>query len=126
MKDYISFNVSWESEFGNFVSEKVKVQNLNINQLKLQVHDSYRKDEKKTTDFEPTDNSDVANKGYLNGKLLKINSHLPLLEKDYNEFILQHNKQSEEEILIQRAVKTAIRILYDKAFLIIFKMLIRF
>ena len=36
------------------------------------------------------------------------------LEKDFNEFKLQYNKQSVEEILIQRAVKTTIQILYDK------------
>ena len=36
------------------------------------------------------------------------------LEKDYNEFILQYNKQSVEDILVQRAVKTTIQILFDK------------
>ena len=36
------------------------------------------------------------------------------LEKDFNEFKLQYNKQKVEDILIQRAVKTAIQILYDK------------
>ena len=46
--------------------------------------------------------------------MLKINGHLSLLEKDYNEFKLQYNKQSVEDILIQRAVKTTIQILYDK------------
>ena len=45
---------------------------------------------------------------------MKIDSHLSKLEKDYNEFKLQYNKQSVEEILIQRAVKTTIQILYDK------------
>ena len=46
--------------------------------------------------------------------MLKIDGHLSKLEKDYNEFNLQYNKQNEEEILIQRAVKTTIQILYDK------------
>ena len=46
--------------------------------------------------------------------MLKINGHLSKLEKDSNEFKLQYNKQSVEEILIQRAVKTTIQILYDK------------
>ena len=36
------------------------------------------------------------------------------MEKDYNEFKSHYNKQSVEEILIQRAVKTTIQILYDK------------
>ena len=73
-----------------------------------------KKDEKITTNFEAVDNEDVINKGYLDSKLLKINSHLSKLEKDYNEFKLEYNKQSLETILIQRAVKTTIQILYDK------------
>ena len=36
------------------------------------------------------------------------------MEKDYNEFKKLYNKQSVEEILIQRAVRTTIQILYDK------------
>ena len=46
--------------------------------------------------------------------MLKINSHLSKLEKDYNEYKLQYNKQSVEDMLIQRAVKTTKQILYDK------------
>ena len=46
--------------------------------------------------------------------MLKINGHLSKIEKYYNEFKLQNNKQSVEEVLIQRAVKTTIQILYDK------------
>ena len=45
---------------------------------------------------------------------MKIDGHVSKLEKDYNEFKLQYNKQNVEEILIQRAVKTTIQILYDK------------
>ena len=56
------------------------------------------------------------NKRYIDEKLLKINGHLSLLEKDYNEFKLQYNKQSVEEILIQRAVKTTIQMLYNGLF----------
>ena len=36
------------------------------------------------------------------------------LEKDYNEFKLQYDKQAVLDVLIQRAVKTTIQILYDK------------
>ena len=43
-----------------------------------------------------------------------MNGHLSKLEKDYNECKKQYNKQSVEEILVQRAVKTTIQILYDK------------
>ena len=87
---------------------------MNINQLKLEVHDTYKKDEKLTTNFKSVDDSDVKNKAYLDSKLLKIDGHLSKLEKDYNEYILQYNKQNVEDILIQRAVKTTIQILYDR------------
>ena len=73
-----------------------------------------KKDEKITTNFEPIDNTDVVNKGFLDENLLKINGNLSKLEKDYNEFKKQYNKQNVEDILIQRAVKTTIQILYDK------------
>ena len=111
---YISYNKLWESEFDGIVSKRDKLQDANISQLKLEVHDTYKKDEKITTNFEPVDDSDVINKGYLDSKLLKIDGHLSKLEKDFNEFKLQYNKQSVEEILIQRAVKTTIQILYDR------------
>ena len=111
---YISYNKLWESEFDGIVSKRDKLQGLNINNLKLELRDTYKKHEKITTNFEPIDNTDVINKGYLDSKLLNINGHLSKLEKDFNEFKLQYNKQSVEEILIQRAVKTTIQILYDK------------
>ena len=113
---YISYNKLWESEFHGIVSKRDKLQDLNINQLKLEVHDTYKKDEKITTTFEPSNNEDVINKAYLDEKLSKINGHLSFLEKDYNEFELQYNKQSVEDILSQKAVKTRIQLLYDKGF----------
>ena len=111
---YISYNKLWESEFDGIVSKRDKLQDSNINQLKLEVYDTYKKDEKITTNFEPVDNEDVINKGHLDSKLLNINGHLSKLEKDYSEFKQQYNKQNVEDILIQRAVKTTIQILYDK------------
>ena len=111
---YISYNKLWESEFDGIVSKRDKLQDLNINNLKLEVHDTYKKDEKITTNFQPVDDSDVINKAYLDEKLKKIDGHFSYLEKDYNEFKVQYNKQSIEEILVQRAVKTTIQILYDK------------
>ena len=63
---YISYNKLWESEFDGIVSKRDKLQDLNINQLKLEVHDSYKKDEKITTDFEAVDDKDVINKAHLN------------------------------------------------------------
>ena len=73
-----------------------------------------KKDEKITTNFKAVDDEDVINKVYLDKELKKTNGHIAYIEKDYNEFRKQYNKQSVEEILIQRAVKTTIQILYDK------------
>ena len=111
---YKSYNKIWESEFDGIVSKRDKLQDLNIIQLKLEVHDTYKKDEKLKTNFEPNDNEDVINKRFLDSNLLKIDGHLSKLERDYNEFKLHYNKQSVEEILVQRAIRTTIQILYDK------------
>ena len=40
---YISYNKLWESKFDGIVSKRDKLQDLNINQLKLEVHDTYKK-----------------------------------------------------------------------------------
>ena len=40
---YISYNKLSQSEIDNIVSKKDKVQDLNINQTKPEVHDSYKK-----------------------------------------------------------------------------------
>ena len=111
---YISYKKLWESEFDDIVAKRDKLQDLNINQIKLEVYDTYKKDEKIATNFEPVDNDHVINKGYLDSKLLKIDGDISRLEKDYNEFNLQYNKQNVEDILVQRAVKTTIQIIYDK------------
>ena len=111
---YISYKKLWESEFDGIVSKRDKLEDANISQLKLEVHDTYKKDEKLTTDFEAFDDKDVINRAHLDSELLKIDGHLSKLEKDYNEFILQYNKQNIEDILIQKAVKTTIQILYDR------------
>ena len=123
---YISYNKLWESEFDGIVSKRDKLQDLNTNQLKLEVHDTYKKDETITTNFEPIDNSDVINKAYLDSKLLKTDGHFSKLEKDYNEFKLQYNKQSAEEILVQRAVKELFKYFMIKVYLIIMLMLMKF
>ena len=78
------------------------------------MHDIYKKDEKLTTNFEAVDNEDVINKGYLVPKIMKVDDHLSKLEKGYNEFKLQNNKQPVEDVLIQRAVKTTMQRLYVK------------
>ena len=111
---YISYNNLWESEIDGIVSKRDKLQDLIISQLKLEVPDTYKEDEKITTNFQPTDDSDGINKAYLDEKVKKIDGHIAYKEKDYNEFKKQYNKQSVEEILIQRAGKTTIQLLFDK------------
>ena len=98
---YISYNKLWESEFDGIVSKRDKLQDLNSIQLKLEVHDTFKKDEKMTTDFEAVDDKDVINKAYLDKKLRKIDGHTSYIEKNYNKFKLQYNKQNVEDILIQ-------------------------
>ena len=68
---YNSYNKLRETEFDSIVSKRDKLQDLKINQLKLQVHDTYKKDEKTTTDFEPVNDGDVINKAYLHEKIKK-------------------------------------------------------
>ena len=109
----IPYNKVWESKFVNIVSRGDKLQDINIIQLKLQVHDTYIKDEKLTTNFEAVNDEHVIYKRFLDDKLLKVNGLLSSSEKDYNEFQLQYNEQSVEENSIQRAVKTTMQILYD-------------
>ena len=74
------------------------MQDLIINQLKLEVQVTYKNDEKITTNFKAVDDKDVINKAYLGEKLLKINGHNSNVEKDYNVFKVHYNKQSVEEI----------------------------
>ena len=49
----IRYNILWESEFDNIISQRNKPQDLKINQLKFEVHAIYEKNEKITTKFEP-------------------------------------------------------------------------
>ena len=73
---------------------------MNINQLKIEVHDTYKKDEKLTINFESVNNEDVINKSYVDEKTENIVGHISYIENDCNEFKLQYNKQSVEEVLI--------------------------
>ena len=72
MLAYISYRKLWESAFDNFVSKKDKVQDLNFNQLKLEVYDTYSKNEKTALDSEPVIDKPVRKKASLDEKLAKI------------------------------------------------------
>ena len=73
---YICYNKLWEFEFDEIVSKKDKVQDLNNNHLKHEVHDSYKKDDKIKTIFELQKNENALNKAYLDENVLKIDGHL--------------------------------------------------
>ena len=62
---FVSYNKLLQSDFDNIVFKKYKEQDININQLKLELQDSYRKDEKITTKLEALNDEDVINKAYL-------------------------------------------------------------
>ena len=110
MLAYIIFERLWESNFDNIVSTKNKMQNFNPNQLKLEAHYIYKKDEKITTNFKPAEDTDVKNKAYLDKEITKIDGQISCIVKNYNEDKL-HNK---EDILIERAVRTTIPSLNDR------------
>ena len=40
---YISYNKLWESEFNGIVFKRDKLQDSKMNQLKLEIHDTYKK-----------------------------------------------------------------------------------
>ena len=44
---YFSYDKLCRSGFFNNVSAKIKMQDINLNQLKFKVNDTYKKDEKK-------------------------------------------------------------------------------
>ena len=44
--EYKSYNNLWANDFDNIVFEKDKLQDNDLNQLKLEVHDTYKRDEK--------------------------------------------------------------------------------
>ena len=110
---YIGYNNLWESEFHNIVSSKNRVQDIDFNELKLKVNDTNKKDERTTSNFQASNPEDVINKVFLDKKLPKIEGHILQMEKHHIEIKLLSNKQSVEEVLIQKAVKTTIQILYD-------------
>ena len=68
---YISYNKLGESEFDGNVFKRDSLQDSNMNQLKLKLDDTYKKNEKITTNSEPIDDTDIINKAYLDEKFKK-------------------------------------------------------
>ena len=55
---------------------------MNINQLKHEVHDTYEKDEKITTSFEPSNGEDVINKAFFRRKFIRNKRLLIIIRKN--------------------------------------------
>ena len=108
----IIYDKLWRSEFYNNVAAKDRVQDINLYQIKLRVNNTYKKDEKITTKFEPKKPEGVITKGYLVAEISNVEGHISYMEKHYNKF--RDLERFNEGVLIEKAVKTTIQILYDK------------
>ena len=62
---YIRLDKVWRSDFCNKVSAKDRVQDMNLNQIKLKISDSFKKDKRIATKVEPNIDEDVMNKAHL-------------------------------------------------------------
>ena len=78
---YISYDKLWRSEFYNNVSANNTLQDLNINELKLKVNESYEKDEKLTTKQEALIDADNINKESLDTKVAEAKGQITNREK---------------------------------------------
>ena len=92
------------------------MQDISLNQLKLEVHDTYEKDENISTNFEASNPKNVINTVCLEETLYNVEGLVSYIEEDYNEIKFLTSKQSIEEDFMQRAVKTTIKTVYDRGF----------
>ena len=75
----ISYDKIWRSQFHSDVSAEDRLQDMNRNQLKLKVNDTYKKDEKQTTSFEPSKDVDVVSKAYPHNKFPEVSGHISII-----------------------------------------------
>ena len=92
------------------------MQHLNLKQLELKVNDTFEEDERITKNFEPSNDEHVVNRAHQNAKKFQSRGgHISFKGKEYKgQFLHNNQKQSDEEFLIERAVKSTIEMLYDK------------
>ena len=81
---------------------------INLNQIKLTVDDTFIKVEKITTYFEPSNDEDVTNKAYLYKRISKIEGRKLFSGEDSTEYNLQNNKRQSEKVVNERTVKSTI------------------
>ena len=72
-----------------------------------------------STSFQPQNNEDVVNKAQLDTNISIVKCHISFIEKNLNDFILHgdEGRQSDDEFVIEKSVKTTTQILYDKRLL---------
>ena len=109
---YFSYDKVWRSEYNNNVSAKDRVQDNNLEQLKLKVNDSYKKDEKITINFRAIIDEDNICKKFIYTKLPVVKGHLLYPGKFYIYY--KYHEICNGEFLIEKTVKTTIQTLYDK------------
>ena len=56
------------------------MQDINLKQIKLKVKDTYKKDEKITTNFEPSNDEDIINKA-IDIEILKVEGRISYQKK---------------------------------------------
>ena len=90
---YKSFDELWRFENYENVSAEDKTQYTNLNQSKLKVNGTFKKDEKTTMSFEPHNNEDVKSKAHLQTKFFKVRGHILFIEKKLISLHLHNDKK---------------------------------
>ena len=92
---HIGYGNICRTEFYTIVSGKDTLENKNLNQLKLKVDDTHKKDEKITTNFETSKDKDDINKTFTDTTLSKTEGHISFKEKNYKEYKVCNAQNSE-------------------------------
>ena len=82
------------NQFYTNVSAKNRLQDIILNQIKLKVVGTYKKDEQTATTVENPHIEDVVNKAHLDTEIAKIDGHISYRKEEYNEFKLLSSEQS--------------------------------
>ena len=108
----MGFNEWWRYELYNIVSADAGLQDMNLNKLKLNINESYKKDDKITRNYEPSNDEDVVKNAWRDTKLSTINENgqrrIPFIEKEVSEFLINFHKSArfnDPQTLIQNTVK---------------------
>ena len=72
----------WRSDFYNKDSEKDRVQDINLNQIKLKVNYTFDKDEKTATNVEHVKDEDVVMKTFLDVTITEAKGHMSNIEQN--------------------------------------------